>query len=205
MVQPLLLISRKQLPVSNLKEFAAYVRANQSKMQYGSSGVGSAPHLVCTRLLAAMGAKVTHVSYRGSAEAMQDLLAGNLDFYCPLALSATALMKSNSIKGLAILTDERSPVLPDLPTAKEQGFDVGENSYWMAFFVPTGTPKEVVAKLNGALNYALGTQNVQMRLRDLASTVVVAERRSPKYLRSFLNSEIKNWGETIKSAGIQPN
>lgn len=204
-VQPLLLIVRKELPVANMKEFAAYTHANQAKMQYGSSGVGSAPHLVCSRLLTAMGAKVTHLSYRGSAQAMQDLLAGNLDFYCPLASSATSLMKAKSIKGIAILTDERSPILPDLPTAKEQGFDVGENSYWMAFFVPKRTPQGVVTKLNVALNKALDTPNVQARLRDLASTVVRPEQRSPQYLSSFLDKEIKNWGETIKAAGIPPN
>lgn len=204
-VQPLLLIARKELPASNLKEFAAYVHAHQSKMQYGSSGVGSAPHLVCSRLLTAMNAKVTHLSYRGSAQAMQDLLAGNLDFYCPLASSATSLMKSKSIKGLAILTEKRSPILKDLPTAKEQGVDVGENSYWMAFFVPKGTPEAVVAKLNGALNHALNNANVQARLHDLASTAVAPNQRSPQYLRTFLEEEIKSWGKTIKAAGVQPN
>ena len=204
-IQPLLLTTRKELPVSNLKEFAAYLHANQSKMQYASSGVGSAPHLACSRLLTAMGAKVTHVSYRGSAQAMQDVLAGNIDFYCPIASSSVSLMKSKSLKAMAILTEQRSPILPDLPTAKEQGFDIGENVYWMAFFVPKGTPADIVTKLNLALNKALDTPNVQMRLRDMAGTVVGPARRSPKYLSSFLASETKSWGVTIKAAGVQPN
>jgi tripartite-type tricarboxylate transporter receptor subunit TctC len=204
-VQPLILIVRKDFPASNLKEFAAYLKKNQAKLQFGSSGVGSATHLVCSQLNEKIGAKVTHISYRGSGEAMQDLLAGNIHYYCAIAVSALSVMKAGTAKSIAILTEERSPILPELATAKEQGYDVGDNYYWMGFFVPKGTPDDIVAKLHAAIAKALDLPSVQARLRDLAATVVTPQRRSTAYLQSFLNGEIKKWGEIIKAAGITPN
>lgn len=204
-VQPLILVVRKDLPVSNMREFAAYVKTNQAKMQFGSAGVGTAPHLVCSEITKAMGAKVTHISYRGSAEAMQDLIAGHLDFYCALAVSVVPLLKSKTLKAIAILTEDRSPILPDVPTAKEQGFDVGDFYYWMGLFFPKNTPAPIVAKFNAALKDVLDRPDLQTRLRTVATTVVRPDRRSPEYLRSYLASEIKKWAEAIKASGITPN
>jgi tripartite-type tricarboxylate transporter receptor subunit TctC len=202
--QPLLLTVRNELPVSNLKEFAAYVEANQSTMQFGSAGVGAAPHLACYQLTSVIGAKVTHVPYRGSAPALQDMIGGRLDYYCPLAGAAMALISSNSIKALAILTQDRSPLLPDLPTAKEQGVDVTDGYYWMGFFLPQGTPEPIVQKLNAAINTAIETPSVQARLRELGTTVVAPDRRSPEYLQGFVASEVTKWAAIIKASGIEP-
>jgi tripartite-type tricarboxylate transporter receptor subunit TctC len=188
-----------------MREFAAYVKANQAKMQFGSAGVGTAPHLVCSEITKAMGANVTHISYRGSAEAMQDLIAGHLDFYCALAVSVVPLLKSKTLKAIAILTEDRSPILPDVPTAKEQGFDVGDFYYWMGLFFPKNTPAPIVAKFNAALKDVLDRPDLQTRLRAVATTVVRPDRRSPEYLRSYLASEIKKWAEAIKASGITPN
>ncbi|HLH92232.1 MAG TPA: tripartite tricarboxylate transporter substrate binding protein [Xanthobacteraceae bacterium] len=204
-VQPLILIARKDLPVSNLREFAAYVKQNGSKMQFGSAGVGTANHLVCYELTRALGANVTHVSYRGSAEAMTDMLAGHLDFYCILAIGAVPYIKSGTLKAIAVLTDERSPALPDVPTAKEQGFDFGNFYYWMGLFFPKGTPAPIVTKLNSALNATLDNPDLQAHLRAVATSVAPPEHRSPDYLRGFLASEIKTWAAAIKASGIQPN
>jgi tripartite-type tricarboxylate transporter receptor subunit TctC len=203
-MQPLILIARKDLPVSNMREFADYVKANGSKMQFASAGVGTANHLVCYELTRAMGASVTHISYRGSAEAMTDMLAGHLDFYCILAISGLPFIKAGTLKPIAVLTHERSPVLPDLPTAKEQGYDFGDFYYWMGLFFPKGTPAPIVGKFNAALGAALDRPDLQARLRDVATTVAPPERRSPDYLRGFLASEIKTWGAAIKASGIEP-
>jgi tripartite-type tricarboxylate transporter receptor subunit TctC len=181
------------------------VKQNGSKMQFGSAGVGTANHLVCYELTHALGANVTHVSYRGSAEAMTDMLAGHLDFYCILAIGAVPYIKSGTLKAIAVLTDERSPALPDVPTAKEQGFDFGSFYYWMGLFFPKGTPAPIVTKLNAALSATLDRQDLQGRLRAVATTVVPPEHRSPDYLRGFLASEIKTWGAAIKASGIEPN
>ncbi len=204
-VQPLVLIVRKDLPVSTMGEFAAYVKTNQAKMQFGSAGVGTAPHIVCSEITKSIGATVTHISYRGSAEALQDLLAGHLDFYCALAISAIPFLKSETVKPIAILTRDRSPLLPNLPTAKEQGFDVGDFYYWMGLFFPKGTPEPIVAKFNKALNVVLDRPDLQARLREAATTVVPPDHRSPDYLRDYLASEIAAWAHAIKASGIVPN
>ena len=204
-VQPIILVVRKDLPVSSMHDFADYVKANGARMQFGSAGVGTANHLVCYELARAIGANVTHVSYRGSAEAMTDLVAGHLDFYCALAISVASFIKAGTLKPIAVLTRERSPILPNLPTAKEQGFDFGDFYYWMGLFFPKDTPEPIVAKFNGALRVVLDRPELQARLREAATTVVPAERRSPDYLRSFLDSEIKTWARAIKASGIEPN
>lgn len=202
--QPLVLITRNSLPASNVKEFADYTKANYAKMQFGSAGVGTAPHLVCFQLATIMGVTVTHVPYRGSAPAMQDLIAGNLDFYCALAAAAKPVISGNSVKALAVLTPARSPLLPNVPTAKEQGFDLTDGFYWMGFFAPKGTPQPIVEKLSAAINAALDTPSVQTRLAEFATTVVAPERRSPAYLGKFLASEIAHWAPIIKASGIKP-
>jgi tripartite-type tricarboxylate transporter receptor subunit TctC len=204
-VQPLILVTRKDLPVSDMREFADYVKANGSKMQFGSAGVGTANHLVCYEITRAIGANVAHVSYRGSAEAMTGLVAGHLDFYCALAISVSSFIKAGTLKPIAVLTRERSPILPDLPTAKEQGFDFGDMNYWMGRFFPKSTPEPIVAKFNAALSATLDLPELQTRLREAATTVVAPERRSSDYLRCFLKNEIETWAQAIKASGIEPN
>lgn len=202
--QPLLLTIRKDLPPNNLKEFADYVKANHAKMQFASAGVGSAAHLACFQFTAAVGATVTHVPYRSSAPALQDLIAGRIDFYCPLAVAGVPLMQNQSAKMLAVLTQERSPLLPDMPTAKEQGIDGIDGYYWMGLFFPKGVPDPIVKKLNDAINVALNSKNVQERLRTLVTTVTPPDRRSSAYLQTYLGSEIKKWAATMQAGGVTP-
>jgi tripartite-type tricarboxylate transporter receptor subunit TctC len=108
--QPLVLVTRKDLPPVTLQEFIAYTKANQAKMQYGSAGVGSGSHLACAQLNAAIGVSTVHVPYRGSPPAMQDLIAGRIDYFCALAAAATPLLASDSIRAIAIMTRDRSPL-----------------------------------------------------------------------------------------------
>jgi tripartite-type tricarboxylate transporter receptor subunit TctC len=129
--QPILLVTRKDLPVQNLREFIAYSKANQQNMQYGSPGVGSGNHLACVLFNAAIGVNVTHVPYRGGGPAMQDLIAGRTDYQCPNNVLAMPLIESRAIKAIAVLTREHSASLPDLASAHEQGlvdFDVRRSS-----------------------------------------------------------------------------
>ncbi|MGA8494287.1 MAG: tripartite tricarboxylate transporter substrate-binding protein [Xanthobacteraceae bacterium] len=202
--QPLILITRTGIPARNLQEFAAYLKTNQEKMQFGSTGVGSGPYLACFLLNSAIGVKVTSVPYRSSAPAFTDMMAGTLDYYCPLAVGAIPFIDNKQVNALAILTAQRSSLLPDLPTAKEQGFDVVDGYYWMGFFVPKGTPEPIVTKLNAAIVAALDTPAVQDRLRVVATTVVASERRTPAYLKAFLASEIAKWRATMEASGVTP-
>ena len=108
--QPLLLVVRNDLPVANLKEFATYLKANQTKMRFGSAGIGAAPYLACAMITAAIGATATHVPYRSAAPALQDMIRGDIDYYCPLSISVSSLIESKSVKPLAVLTGDRSPL-----------------------------------------------------------------------------------------------
>jgi tripartite-type tricarboxylate transporter receptor subunit TctC len=201
--QPLLLVVRNELPASSLAEFIAYARANQSRMQYGSSGAGAVPHLACSLLNAKVGIDVTHVPYRGTAPVTQDMLAGRIDYMCPLSASATGLIEGRQVKALAVLAQERSPVLPAIASMREQGFDDFDTSTWNAFFLPKGTPAPIVQKLNTAAAALIDTPAVRERLKEIGVSVVAAERRSPGYLQTFVESEIEKWAAPIKAAGVQ--
>jgi tripartite-type tricarboxylate transporter receptor subunit TctC len=200
--QPLLLVVRNDLPVSNLKEFAAYLKANQAKMRFGSAGVGAAPYLACSMLTASIGATATHVPYRSAAPALQDMIRGDIDYYCPLSISVSGLLESKSVRALAVLTRDRSPLYPDLPTAREQGFDVVDGYYWMGLFAPKDTSASIVATLNEVLGKTLADPTVQARLRDASATVVAPDRRSSAYLKKYLGDEITKWAGIMKASNV---
>ncbi|MGC1466690.1 MAG: tripartite tricarboxylate transporter substrate binding protein [Pseudolabrys sp.] len=200
--QPLVLLTRKTLPVSNLKDFVTYLKAHQTEMRFGSAGIGAAPYLACAMITRAAGAKAIHVPYRAAAPALRDMIAGDIDYYCPLAVSAVPFMTNDTVKTLAVLTANRSPVFPDLPTAREQGVEVVDGYYWNAFFVPKGTPPEIVKKLSAAISTALDDKDVQAKLHVLAATVVAPDRRSPEYLRTFLGKEITKWSRIMKENNV---
>lgn len=200
--QPLVLITRIDLPVGNLQEFIAYAKANQARMQYGSSGAGATPHLACSLLNAKIGIRVTHVPYRGTAPATQDMLAGRLDYMCPLSASATPQIESRQVKAIAVLAKERSPVLPDLASALEQGLTDLDTTAWNGFFLPKGTPAAIVQKLHDAASATIDTPSVRERLREIGVSTVARERRSPAYLQTFVENEIEKWAVPIRSAGV---
>jgi tripartite-type tricarboxylate transporter receptor subunit TctC len=199
---PLILVARKDLPANNLQEFIAYTRTNQAKMQFGSAGAGSADHLTCLLLDTAIGANVTHVPYRGGQPAMQDLIAGRIDYVCNIITTALPEIQAGLVKAITITTKERSPLLPDLPTAQEQGL-AGFDAYtWDALFLPKGTPDAIVRKLNAATSETLNTPIVRQRLNEIGASIVAPERRSSEYLGKFVASEIEKWAGPIKASGV---
>jgi tripartite-type tricarboxylate transporter receptor subunit TctC len=200
--QPLLLVVRNELPVADLKEFIAYTKMNQARMQYGSAGVGSGSHLACAQFDAAVGVDVTHIPYRGSPPAMQDLIAGRIDYFCALAAAALPQLDSKTMKALAILTRTRSALVPALPTADEQGVTDFDSNFWSGLFVPKGTPVPVITKLHDAAVATLDTPVVQERLRNVGVTVVAPDRRSSDYLKRFVAREIETWAGIIKRSGV---
>jgi tripartite-type tricarboxylate transporter receptor subunit TctC len=200
--QPLVLVARKDLPINNLQEFITYAKANQGKMQYGSAGVGSGSHLACAQVDAAIGVDITHVPYRGSPPAMQDLIAGRIDYFCALAAAAMPQISSNTMRAVAVLTKSRSPLLPNIASAHEQGLTDFDSYFWSGFFVPKGTPEPIIRRFNEAAAATLDTPTVQDRLKEVGVTVVTADRRSPAYLQSFLDAEIAKWAVTIKASGV---
>jgi tripartite-type tricarboxylate transporter receptor subunit TctC len=200
--QPFLLVSRNDLPAGNLPEFIAYAKANQAKMQYGSAGPASGSNLACTYLNSAIGVTVTAVPYRGAPEGLQDLMAGRIDYYCPVIAAAIGHIGNKSMKAIAILSRNRSPTLPSLASAHEQGLVDFEASYWNAFFLPKGTPAPIVRKLHDAAVATINSPSVQARLKVFGVTVVAPERRSPDYLQQFVATEIEKWTGPIKASGV---
>ena len=198
---PITLLARKDLPPGNFKEFVAYAKANQAKMQYGSGGAGSATHLGCVVLNYVIGVDVTHVPYRGNGPAMQDLAGGRLDYLCEAVETAKPQIDAGTVKGLAILTKERAAVLPNLPTALEQGADVQAYT-WSAVFLPKGAPDAVVQKLNGAIVKAMHTPAVRDRLAGLGAVMAADEQTTSQYLGQFVKSEIAKWAVPIKASGV---
>jgi tripartite-type tricarboxylate transporter receptor subunit TctC len=199
---PLVLLARKDLPASDLPEFITYAKVNQASMQYGSGGVGSASHLACMLVNAAIGLKVTHVPYRGAAPAMQDLIAGRIDYQCPDTPIAISQIQSKTVKAIAILTRDRSPSLPALATAHEQGLTNFAASNWFAVFLPKGAPAAIVQKLHAAIVAVLDIPAVQVQFREIGADLVPPEHRSPDYLQKFVGSEIEKWAGPIRESGL---
>jgi tripartite-type tricarboxylate transporter receptor subunit TctC len=197
---PIVLITRKDLPVSSLKEFVEYAKKNQDKMSFGSAGAGSATHLGCVVLNTAMGTKITHVPYRGTGPAMQDLQGGRIDFLCEIMSTAKPQIDAGAVKAIALLTKQRSPALPNVATATEQGLDVQAYT-WNALFLPKGAPDAIVKKLNEAALAAMHTPAVKDRLQGLGATIVSDDRATPQYLGGFVKSEIEKWAAPIKASG----
>ena len=199
---PIVLITRKDLPVNNLKEFVAYAKENQTKMQFGSAGAGSATHLGCVVLNTAMGTNIVHIPYKGTGPAMQDLIAGRIDFLCEVISTAKPQIDGGRVKAIAILTKTRSPVEPNLPTSAEQGLDVQAYT-WNALFLPKGAPDAIVKKLNGAMLEAMKTPAVRDKLQGFGAQVASDDRATPAYLGEFVKSEIVKWAAPIKASGVE--
>jgi tripartite-type tricarboxylate transporter receptor subunit TctC len=199
---PRILLARKDLPVNNLQEFIAYAKANQSKMQYGSAGVGSGTHLPCAMLNMTIGVDITHIPYRGAGLVMQDLIAGRIDYMCDTIQTGAVQAKGGAVKGIAVMSPKRVPIIPDLPTTGEQGLAGVEATVWNAFFLPRGTPEPIVRRLNKAVDEMLNDPDMRKRLEDLGLGIVPPEQRSPEYLAKFLPEDVARWGKVIKQARI---
>ncbi|MBN9586188.1 MAG: tripartite tricarboxylate transporter substrate binding protein BugD [Afipia sp.] len=199
---PLVLVARKDFPASNLKDFVAYAKQNGSKMQFASAGTGSAIHLGCALLNSVTGIDVVHVPYRGANPAMQDLASGRVDYLCDIVTTAKPQIDGGAIKPIAILTDARSPALPNVPTAVEQGFDVKAYT-WNAYFLPKGTPEAIVTKLNKAMLAAMHDPAIKQKLESAGLRIVPDDRATPQYLDGFVKSEIEKWSGPIKAIGVQ--
>ena len=199
---PRILITRKDLPVKRPAGVHRLLKANQSKMQFGSAGVGSGTHLPCVLLNLALGVNVTHVPYRGEAPAMQDLIGGRTDYMCATIQTGAAQANQGSVKAIAIMGPNRVPIIPGVATTAEQGLPGVESSVWNAFFLPKGTPDPIVRKLNKAMSDGLDDPAMRKRLEELGLEIVPPEHRTPEYLAKFLPQEIERWSKPILAAGI---
>jgi tripartite-type tricarboxylate transporter receptor subunit TctC len=196
-----LLLTRKDLPVATLAEFISYAKANQAKLQFGSAGTGSATHVACVLLNNTIGVDITHVPYRGTAPAMQDIVAGRIDYICEIVSTAQPFVLGNLVKPIALLAPQRSRAYPDLPTAHEQGLKDFDADGWNAFFFPKDTPAPIVRKLAKATSDILDVPEVRERLEGFGLNVPGPERRTPEYLGQLVRSELQKWAAPVKASG----
>jgi tripartite-type tricarboxylate transporter receptor subunit TctC len=199
--QPRVLVVRNDLPVSSLRELIAYAKDKPDTLTYGSAGPGSAAHIACTLLNAVTGIKATHIPYRSTTLATQDIAAGRVDYICDVISGALPFIQGGAVRPLAYLSPRRASVLPQVATAAEQGLAELDTSSWHAMFMPAGTPIPIVQRLNTALSETLDTPAVRERLEGLGASVVPAERRGPEFLTRYLRGEIEKWAGPIKLSG----
>jgi tripartite-type tricarboxylate transporter receptor subunit TctC len=200
---PILVVARKDFPAKDLKEFMAYIKEHGDKVNEGQAGVGSVSFTTCVMFNVLTGAKPTRVPYTGTGPVINDMLAGKIDYACDQIVSVASQIQGGSIKAYTIATETRSPALPDIPTSTEAGLPEFKVSAWNALFAPKNTPKDVVAKLNAALNTALDDPTTRKRLEDLGGVLPKeGTERTSAWLGDFVAAEVKRWGEIIKAGGV---
>jgi tripartite-type tricarboxylate transporter receptor subunit TctC len=199
---PILLTVRKDLPAKDLKEFVAYAKENQGKMQFGSAGAGSATHLGCVLLNYLMGTNIVHIPFKGTGPAMAELQSGRIDFMCEISSTAKAHVDAGSIRALTIMNATRSPALPNLATSTEQGMKELVAYTWNAIFMPKGAPPDILAKLNKTAVDAINTPAVKEKLAGLGAEIATGNQTTPEYLAKLVKDETEKWAVPIKASGV---
>ena len=198
---PLVLVTRKDFPAENLAQFIAYAKAEQAHLQFGSAGAGTSTHIGCVLMNQVIGIDTVHVPYRGGEAALLDLMGGRIDYTCSILSVAAQPIRDKSVKAMAMLSRQRSPVMPELATAHEQGLTDFDIYSWNAVFLPKATPPEILAKLNAALSRVMDNPAVAAKLADLGLYVVAPPERSPAHLAQFVKAEIEKWAAPIRASG----
>jgi tripartite-type tricarboxylate transporter receptor subunit TctC len=200
---PLLLVSRKDLPANDLKGLIAWLKANPYKATAGTGGVGSPPHISGIFFQKMTGTQFQFVPYRGTAPAMRDLLAGQIDIMIDQASNVLPQLRGGTIKAFAVTAKERLPSAPDVPTVDEAGLPGLYVSVWHGLWAPKGTPAEIIAKLNGAVVKSLGEPGTKEKLAALGQDIPPPDQLTPQALGAFQKAEIEKWWPIVKDAGIK--
>jgi tripartite-type tricarboxylate transporter receptor subunit TctC len=193
------LVVHPSLPAKNVKEMIAIAKARPNQMNYGSSGPGATDHLAGELFNVLAGVKMVHVPYKGGAPAMLDLVAGNVQVVFSTVSTAIAAMESKRVRPLAMTGNQRFELMPELPTVAEAGLKGFEVNNWYGIFLPTGTPKDIVTKLNAEVVKALAAPDVKKRLIEAG---IVATSSSPEGFTAYVKAESTKWAKVIKDAGI---
>ena len=200
-VVPLLLAVHPSVPAKNVQELTAWVKANPDKAIYASSGPGSSLHMAAELYMSMTGTKMQHVPYKGSSAAHPDLLVGLTVMIFDTITAVRGHVRAGTLRGIAVTTLKRSSSMPELPTIAESGLPGYDASTWGGILAPAGTPKDVVAKLNAAINAALKQDDVRSRLSGAGIEI---QGGTPEQFGEVIRAEIEKWGRIVKEAGIQP-
>jgi len=199
---PMLVVTRKNFPAANLGELVAWLKANPGKAAAGTAGAGSGAHIGGAFLANLVGAPVQFVPYRGTAPAMQDLVSGQIDLMIDQAANSLPQVRQGSIRALAVTAATRLAAAPEIPTAAEAGLPQLQMEIWNGMWVPHGTPRAIVDKLNGAVVKALADPAVREKLAAVGLDGPPADQRTPEALAAFQKAEVEKWWPIIKAAHI---
>lgn len=199
-ITPLILVVHPSLPVRTVKELVAFVRARPGQINYASAGTGGVQHLAAELLKITTKIDMTHVPYKGAAPVMPDLIGGHIPLFFSGMPPAMPHVKAGKLRALAVTTTKRSPAAPDVPTMVESGIPGFDISNWFAYFVPAGTPGEIIARLNGEVNKALKFQDVKDKLASVGAETVGT---TPDELGKFVQAETEKFAKLIKASGAK--
>jgi tripartite-type tricarboxylate transporter receptor subunit TctC len=196
---PQVIAINPKLPVNNLKDLIAYARSNPGKLNYASSGNGSIQHIAGELFKQLTGTFITHIPYRGSGPAVQDLIAGQVDLFITTPAGVVSQIQAGRLKGLAVTSKQRLAALPQVPTAAEQGLKGYELDSWFAIYAPAQTPPDIVQTLNMEINKIIASSDVKRKAEESGTAV---EQMSPAQLGEFTRKEMDYWGQVIKTSRI---
>jgi tripartite-type tricarboxylate transporter receptor subunit TctC len=200
---PFLLVTTNDVPAKNLKELIGWIRTNPQKVLQGTVGSGTMQHLCGLLIQKTIGAKWQFVPYRGGPPAMQDLLAGQINFMCTATGSFLPLVRNGQIRAYAVTTKQRIAAAPEIPTANEAGLPGFYASVWNALWAPKGTPQDVIAKLNASVTAGLADQQLQQQLVGMGLDMVGGDQHTPEALAALRQAEIEKWWPIAKAAGLK--
>jgi tripartite-type tricarboxylate transporter receptor subunit TctC len=201
---PSVIVSKNAVPASNLAELVVWVKANQDKVSAGTSGPGSGTHIGGLLFQSLTGTRFPFVSYRGAGPAMQDMVAGQIDLMFDQISNSIAQVRGGQIKAYGVMSANRSPAAPDIPTVNEAGLPGLHMSIWHGLWAPKGTPKDVIDRLNSAVAETLADAAVQKRLADIGQEIAPREQQSAEALGAFHKAETEKWWPIIKAADVKP-
>jgi len=201
--ESMLIVTNKAVPAKDLNELIAWLKANPDKVSAGTGGAGSVSHIVGVFFQKQTGTRFQFVPYRGLGPAMQDLVAGQIDMMVDVSANSLPQVRAGTIRAYAVTARRRLAEVPDIPTVDEAGLPGFYVSNWRALWLPKGTPKDIVARLNAAVGEALADPAVRSRLADLGQEIFPPGQRTPEALGAFHKAEIEKWWPIIKAANIQ--
>jgi tripartite-type tricarboxylate transporter receptor subunit TctC len=202
---PLMIVGKNDLPPRDARELIDWLKANPGRASAATVGAGSGAHVCLLYFQQKTGTAFQLVPYRGGAPVMQDLIAGQIDLFCAEASQTLAFLRDGKMRAFAVMSKERWPATPEVPTMDEVGVSGMYISFWNGLWVPKGTPYDIVAKLNAAVVDALADQGLRQRLTELGHVIATREEQTPEALGAFHKSEIEKWWPIIKAANIKPD